>query len=126
MRFAIAGQFFSRYRGHMGCNGHCDLKHLAGLLAAAASLTACERPTTTDVQYDEKGRGLDNARSHKRPTAKNAMAYHWPNIMTAPPDRAPIVRAPRQRIICLTDGNMCLSGQCEAQGGTLEPGQHTK
>jgi uncharacterized membrane protein len=58
MRFAIAGQFFSRYRGYMGRKGHNDLKHLASLLAAAASLSACERPTTTDIVYDEKGRGL--------------------------------------------------------------------
>jgi uncharacterized membrane protein len=36
---------------------HTDLLHLAGLLAAAASLSACDR-TTTDVSYDLKDRGL--------------------------------------------------------------------
>ncbi len=34
-----------------------DLKHLAGLLAAAASLTACDR-ATKDIDYDAKDRGL--------------------------------------------------------------------
>lgn len=34
-----------------------DLKHLAGLLAAAASLSACER-ATKDIEYDAKDRGI--------------------------------------------------------------------
>jgi uncharacterized membrane protein len=34
-----------------------DLLHLAGLLAAAAALSACDR-ATTDINYDLKDRGL--------------------------------------------------------------------
>lgn len=34
-----------------------DLLHLAGLLAAAASLSACDR-STTEIQYDPKDRGI--------------------------------------------------------------------
>jgi hypothetical protein len=53
MRFAIAGIIFSRYWGRMGPDKQPELLHYAGLLAAAASLSACERPATTDIQYDK-------------------------------------------------------------------------
>jgi uncharacterized membrane protein len=125
MRFAIAGQFFSRYRGHMGCNGHCDLKHLAGLLAAAASLTACERPTTTDVQYDEKGRGLIMPAPQKADREKcYGISLAQYNDCAAGPGTDCAGTATKDYMP--DRWKYVPSGQCEAQGGTLEPGQHTK
>ncbi len=41
-----------------------DLIYLAGLLAAAASLSGCERPTT-DIRYDSRDRGLTMAEPKK-------------------------------------------------------------
>ncbi|MBK6706981.1 MAG: DUF2282 domain-containing protein [Sphingomonadales bacterium] len=109
----------------MGCNGHCDLKHLAGLLAAAASLTACERPTTTDVQYDEKGRGLIMPAPQKADREKcYGISLAQYNDCAAGPGTDCAGTATKDYMP--DRWKYVPSGQCEAQGGTLEPGQHTK
>lgn len=47
----------TRYGSGMGQHRQKELLHLAGVLAAAASLSACER-ATTEIQYDGKDRGI--------------------------------------------------------------------
>jgi uncharacterized membrane protein len=59
MQIAIAGSSFWRYGGHMGQHRQTELGHLAGLLLAAASLSACDGAAKTkDIVYDTEDRGI--------------------------------------------------------------------
>jgi uncharacterized membrane protein len=46
-----------RYQARMGQNRQTELLHLAGLLAAAASLSACDR-ANTEIEYSAEDRGI--------------------------------------------------------------------
>jgi uncharacterized membrane protein len=60
MRFAIAAQNFSRYVQTMGQKIQPDLKHMAALIAATASLSACDKSESggSRIVYDTQDRGI--------------------------------------------------------------------
>ncbi|WP_338061713.1 DUF2282 domain-containing protein [Sphingorhabdus pulchriflava] len=119
MRFAIAGIIFSRYWGRMGPDKQPELLHYAGLLAAAASLSACERPATTDIQYDMNGRGLVMPEPQKADREKcYGVALAQYNDCAAGPGTDCAGTATKDYLP--ERWKYVAVGECERLGGTLE------
>jgi uncharacterized membrane protein len=109
----------------MGHPAHNDLKHLAGMLAVAASLSACERPAVTDIRYDEKGRGLvmpEPQRADREKCYGIALAQY--NDCAAGPGTDCAGTATKDYLP--ERWKYVAVGECVRLGGTLQPGTRPK
>jgi uncharacterized membrane protein len=98
-----------------------DLLHLAGLLAAAATLSACDRPTT-DIRYDSKDRGLVMPKPKKADREKCygiALAQH--NDCAAGPGTDCAGTATKDYMP--NRWKYVPAGKCDEQGGSLTRGK---
>ncbi len=105
----------------MGHNRSTEWTKVAGLLAAAASLSACEK-ATTDIKYDVEDRGLVMPEPK---LAKNEKCYGIAlaqfNDCAAGPRTDCAGTATKDY---MPDRWIHVSrGACEAEGGTLKPGK---
>jgi uncharacterized membrane protein len=98
-----------------------DLLQLAGLLAAAASLAACEK-STTDIRYDPKDRGIAMPEP-KRATREKCygIALAQFNDCAAGPQSDCAGTATKDYMP--DRWKYVAAGSCTQQGGTLKPGK---
>jgi uncharacterized membrane protein len=98
-----------------------DLLHIAGLLAAAASLSACDS-ATTDIRYDAKDRGISVPQPEKAAREKcYGVALAQFNDCAAGPKTDCAGTATKDY---MPDRWKYVSaGTCEGLGGTLVPGE---
>jgi uncharacterized membrane protein len=100
---------------------HTDLLHLAGLLAAAAALSACDK-TTTDISYDVKDRGLTMPEPKKAEREKcYGIALAQYNDCAAGPGTDCASTAIKD--FMPDRWKYVAAGACEEQGGSLIPGK---
>jgi uncharacterized membrane protein len=98
-----------------------DLLHLAGLLAAAASLSACDR-ATTDISYDVKDRGLVMPEPKKAEREKcYGISLAQYNDCAAGPGTDCAGTATKDYMP--GRWKYVTAGKCEALGGSLTPGK---
>jgi uncharacterized membrane protein len=92
------------------------------MLAAAASLAACEKATTTDIRYDDKDRGMTMPGPKKADREKcYGIALAQYNDCAAGPGTDCAGTATSDY---MPDRWRYLpAGTCADQGGTLEPGK---
>ncbi len=101
------------------------MARLASLLAAAASLSACEKPATTNIRYDEKGRGLVMPEPQKNSREKcYGIALAQYNDCAAGPGTDCAGTATKDYMP--DRWKYVPQGQCTPHGGTLEPGRPPK
>jgi uncharacterized membrane protein len=103
----------------MGPDKQPELLHYAGLLAAAASLSACERPAATDIQYDINDRGLVMPEPQKADREKcYGIALAQYNDCAAGPGTDCAGTATQDYLP--ERWKYVAVGECEPLGGTLE------
>jgi uncharacterized membrane protein len=105
----------------MGPHRQTELLHLAGLLAAAATLAACDR-ATTDIRYDLKDRGLVMPEPKKAEREKcygTSLAQY--NDCAAGPGTDCAGTAIKDYMP--NRWKYVPAGACEEQGGSLTPGK---
>jgi uncharacterized membrane protein len=121
MRLPIAGSSNRRYGGQMGDDRRTDLLHLAGLLAVAASLSACER-ATKDIEYDPKDRGLVMPEPKKAEREKcYGIALAQDNDCAAGPGTDCAGTAKKDYMP--DRWKYVAAGTCDQAGGSLIPGK---
>ena len=105
----------------MGRGHHSELFRLAGLLVAAASLSACDR-ATTDINYDSKDRGIAMPQPKKAEREKcYGVALAQFNDCAAGPGSDCAGTATKDYMP--DRWKYVPAGKCEEQGGTLVAGK---
>jgi uncharacterized membrane protein len=105
----------------MGQQRQTDLLHLAGLLAAAATLASCDKPTT-DISYDPKDRGLTMPAPKKAEREKcYGIALAQFNDCAAGPGTDCAGTATEDYMP--DRWKYVAAGSCESTGGSLIPGK---
>jgi uncharacterized membrane protein len=120
----IAGAFVSRYQGGMGQYRRQELARLAGLLAVAASLSACEKADNGNqvIRYDTKDRGLVMPEPKKAEREKcYGVALAQFNDCAAGPGTDCAGTATRDYMP--DRWKYVPAGSCEEGGGSLQPGK---
>lgn len=98
-----------------------DLKHLAGLLAAAASLSACDR-AIKDIEYDAKERGVTMPQPKKADREKcYGIALAQFNDCAAGP--ATDCAGTATKDYMPDRWKYVATGTCNEAGGSLVPGE---
>lgn len=98
-----------------------DILHLAGLLAAAAALSACDG-ATTDISYDATDRGITVPVPKKADREKcYGIALAQRNDGADGPDSDYAGTAAEDYLP--DHWNYVPTGSCQAAGGTLTPGR---
>jgi uncharacterized membrane protein len=123
MQIAIAGSDIWRYGASMGQHRQTELGHLAGLLLAAATLSACNGESKTkDIRYDETDRGLTMPEPKKAAREKcYGIALAQYNDCAAGPKSDCAGTATKDYMP--DRWKYVAAGKCEAEfAGTLEPG----
>ncbi len=108
----------------MGQDRQQKLMHLAGLLAVAASMAACDNQENagTDVRYDSKDRGLVMPQPQKAEREKcYGIALAQYNDCAAGPGTDCAGTASKDYMP--DRWKYVPAGSCEASGGSLEPGK---
>jgi uncharacterized membrane protein len=110
-----------RYQAHMGHDRQADLAKLAGLIAAAASLSACDSGTK-DIKYDSKDRGITMPQPQKADREKcYGVALAQYNDCAAGPGSDCAGTATKDYMP--DRWKHVPTGTCEKEGGSLIPGK---